>query len=155
MPILSFIFSIAFVLAENSSTKSGGYMGARVIELFSITGSGYNFFKCGSKGLLSWGPKKFKVVTTIASMLQTISTSCEFNVKKMKFTEASQDFNHLVDKIFFETEHPNEKDFIDTIEKEIEKVKNQCKFLPLECKEKKVQSSQTPQPQRANYSTTI
>ncbi len=94
------------------------------------------------------------ILTTIASMLQTINTSCEFNVKKMKFTEASQDFNHLVDKIFFETEHPNEKDFIDNIEKEIEKVKNQCKFLPLECKVKKAESQPLQSP-RTDYSTTI
>ena len=74
------------------------------------------------------------MLTTIASMLQTINTSCEFNVKKLKFTEASQEFNHISDRIFFEKENPNEQDFIDVIEKEIEKVKSQCKFLPIERK---------------------
>ncbi len=76
------------------------------------------------------------ILTTFSSMLQTINTSCEFNVKKLKFREATQEFNRLSDKIFFETENPNEKNFIDLIEKEIEKVKSQCKFLPLESKSK-------------------
>ena len=74
------------------------------------------------------------LLTTLATMLQTINTSCEFNVKKLKFTEATQEFNHISDRIFFESQNPNEENFVDVIEKEIEKVKNQCKFIPLEVK---------------------
>ena len=69
-------------------------------------------------------------------MLQTINSSCEFPVKKTKFKEASLNFNLLSDKIFFEIEHSNEKDFIDKIEEEIANIKNQCKFIPLEMKER-------------------
>ena len=78
------------------------------------------------------------LLTTLATMLQTINTSCEFNVKKLKFTEATQEFNHISDRIFFESQNPNEENFVDVIEKEIEKVKNQCKFIPLEKKIKEV-----------------
>lgn len=78
------------------------------------------------------------LLTTLATMLQTINTSCEFNVKKLKFIEATQEFNHISDRIFFESQNPNEENFIDVIEKEIEKVKNQCKFIPLEQKIKEV-----------------
>lgn len=76
------------------------------------------------------------ILTSAATMFQTISSSCEYNVKKTKFIEATQDFNHLSDRIFFEIENSNEKDFIDKIEKEIENIKNQCKFIPLDFKEK-------------------
>ena len=72
------------------------------------------------------------VLTTIASMLQTINASCEFNVRRLKFAEAAQQFNLLYDRVYFEIENPNEDNFIDTIETELEKIKNQCKFLPYE-----------------------
>ena len=73
-------------------------------------------------------------LTTFSTMLQTINASCEFNVKKLKFTEATQELNHILDRIFFEKESPNEENFIDVIEKEIETVKNNCKFIPIETK---------------------
>ena len=84
------------------------------------------------------------ILTSIATMFQTISSSCEYNVKKTKFTEATHQFNHLSDRIFFEIENSNEKDFIDKMEKEIEAIKNQCKFIPLESKEKVNKSDYTP-----------
>lgn len=75
------------------------------------------------------------ILTSLATMLQTINSSCEYSVKKTKFIEASQKFNMLADKVFFEMVNENEKDFIDTIEQEIQEIKNQCKFLPLEKKQ--------------------
>ena len=81
--------------------------------------------------------KDYSIVTvaifsTVASTLQTIGASCEFNVKSLKFREASHEFNKISDRIFFEMESPNEQDFVDKIEKQIEAVKTSCKFLPLE-----------------------
>ena len=76
-------------------------------------------------------------LTTGSTMLQTISSSCEFNVKKLKFTEATQELNKLSDKVFFEMQNPNDDNFIDNIEKEIEDIKNKCKFIPLEAKKVK------------------
>ena len=72
------------------------------------------------------------ILSTIASTLQTIGASCEFNVKSLKFREASHEFDKLTDKIFFEMENPNEENFIDKIEKQIEVVKTNCKFLPIQ-----------------------
>jgi hypothetical protein len=74
------------------------------------------------------------ILTSISSMFQTLSSSCEFGVKYTKFVEATQQINHLSDKIFFEIENANEKDFVDKIEIELEKIKNQCKYIPLETK---------------------
>lgn len=81
--------------------------------------------------------KDYSIVTvaifsTVASTLQTIGASCEFNVKSLKFREASHEFNKISDSIFFEMENPNEENFVDKIEKQIEAVKTSCKFLPLE-----------------------
>ena len=84
------------------------------------------------------------ILTSAATMFQTIGSSCEYNVKKTKFIEATQQFNLLSDRIFFEIENSNEKDFIDKVEKEIEAIKNQCKFIPLEMKEKTKESRYTP-----------
>ena len=72
------------------------------------------------------------ILSTIASTLQTIGASCEFNVKSLKFREASHEFDKLTDKIFFEMENPNEENFIDKIEKQIEVIKTNCKFLPIQ-----------------------
>lgn len=75
------------------------------------------------------------MLTTVSAMLQTINSSCEFSVKKLKFLEATHSFNHLSDRIFFEIQDANEENFVDDIEKEIQKIKNDCKFIPLESKE--------------------
>ena len=72
------------------------------------------------------------VLITLSSMLQTINTSCEFNVRRLKFAEAAQAFNLVHDRVYFELEAPNEPDFMNKIEDEVEKIKNQCKFLPYE-----------------------
>ena len=72
------------------------------------------------------------ILSTVASTLQTVGASCEFNVKSLKFREASHEFDKLTDKIFFEMENPNEDNFIDKIEKQIEVIKGNCKFLPIE-----------------------
>ena len=77
------------------------------------------------------------ILTAIASMFQAISSSSEFGIKSTKFLEASHQINHLSDRVFFELQHSNEKDFIDKVEKELEQIKNQCKYIPLEAKPKK------------------
>ena len=42
------------------------------------------------------------LLTSFSTMLQTISSSCEFNVKRTKFREAANQCDHLIDKVFFE-----------------------------------------------------
>jgi len=77
------------------------------------------------------------LLTTLSATLQTVNSSCEFSVKKIKFLEATCSFNLLSDKIFFEIQQPDSENFILDIEKEIEKIKSDCKFIPLELKNNK------------------
>jgi len=70
------------------------------------------------------------IITALSSLLQTISGSCEFSVKKNQFNQAANEFNSLVDKISFEILDKDEEDFISTIEEEIKRIKEACKFLP-------------------------
>jgi len=70
------------------------------------------------------------IITALSSLLQTISGSCEFSVKKDQFNQASNEFNSLVDKISFEILDKDEEDFITTVEEEIKRIKEACKFLP-------------------------
>lgn len=122
-----------------SARRYGYYSRMISIPSIAITSLSSVFSFMSSSEFVSRETKDYCVITvafltTLATMLQTINTSCEFNVKKLKFTEATQEFNRVSDRVFFESQNPNEENFIDVIEKEIEKVKNQCKFIPLERK---------------------
>lgn len=70
------------------------------------------------------------IMTAISSLLQTIGGSCQFTVKKDKFSQAANEFDSLVDKINFEILEANEEDFLNTIEEEMKRIKDNCKFLP-------------------------
>lgn len=70
------------------------------------------------------------IMTAISSLLQTIGGSCQFTVKKDKFSQAANEFDSLVDKINFEILEANEEDFLNTIEEEMRRIKDNCKFLP-------------------------
>jgi len=125
-----------------SARKYNYYNLLITIPSIGITSLSSIFSFLSSSEYLSTDVKNYCVIsvamlTTISAMLQTISSSCEFSVKKLKFTEAAQQFNHVSDRVFFERKFPNEENFIDDVEKEIEKIKSQCKFIPLEIKHKK------------------
>ena len=70
------------------------------------------------------------IVTAISSLMQTISGSCKYSVKRDQFNQAANDFNSLVDRISFEILEENEQDFINSVEDEIKRIKDNCKFLP-------------------------
>lgn len=120
-----------------SSRKYNQYSNYMTIPAVVITSVASIFSFLSTSQFVSPEVKDYSIVTvaifsTLASTLQTVGASCEFNVKALKFREASHEFNKICDKIFFEIENPNEEDFIDKIEKQIERVKTQCKFLPYE-----------------------
>tara|TARA_R100000664_G_C2711875_1_gene108385 strand:- start:86 stop:598 length:513 start_codon:yes stop_codon:yes gene_type:complete len=123
-----------------SAKMYGHYSRLMIIPSIIITSTSSIFSFLSSSEFVGEKFKNYCIIavallTTISTMLQTISSSCEFNVKKLKFLEATHSFNHLTDRIFFEIQEANEENFVDDIEKEIEKIKNDCKFIPLESKE--------------------
>ena len=70
------------------------------------------------------------IITATSSLMQTLSGSCKYSVKKDQFNQAANDFNSLVDKISFEILEENEQDFINSVEDEIKRIKENCKYLP-------------------------
>ena len=70
------------------------------------------------------------IITAASSLMQTISGSCKYSVKRDQFNQAANDFNALVDRISFEILEENEQDFINSVEEEIKRIKDNCKYLP-------------------------
>ena len=70
------------------------------------------------------------IITAASTLMQTISGSCKYSVKRDQFNQAANDFNSLVDRISFEILEENEQDFIISVEEEIKRIKENCKYLP-------------------------
>lgn len=70
------------------------------------------------------------IITAASSLMQTISGSCKYSVKRDQFNQAANDFNNLVDRISFEILEENEQYFINSVEDEIKRIKDNCKYLP-------------------------
>jgi hypothetical protein len=120
-----------------SSRTYSRYSRYMTIPAVLLTSTASIFSFLSTSQFVSPQVKDYSIITvaifsSLASTLQTIGASCEFNIKALKFREASHELNKIHDKVFFEIENPNEENFIDKIEKQIELVKTNCKFLPLE-----------------------
>lgn len=72
------------------------------------------------------------VFTAIATIIQSLSSSFGFQVKKDSFQSSADTYDSLITKIEFEICNPNEdfNEFCNSLEEEILKIKNNCKFLP-------------------------
>ena len=78
----------------------------------------------------TWFLLSIGFMTTCSSILQSITGSCGFDLKKEKFKKAAVDYDFLINKIQFEINNPNEEDFLETMEEKIEKIKQECSLLP-------------------------
>jgi hypothetical protein len=72
------------------------------------------------------------VFTAIATIIQSLSSSFGFQVKKDTFQSSADTYDSIITKIEFEICNPNEDfmEFCNSLEEEILKIKNNCKFLP-------------------------
>lgn len=70
------------------------------------------------------------IITGLATILQSVSGSLNYNTKHDMFKKASNEYDKLIIKVKFELYNPNEVNFLDDIEKEILTIQNNCKFLP-------------------------
>ena len=70
------------------------------------------------------------ILTSVASIFQSLSSACAFNVKAEMFRKAADSYDKLITKVQFEIEEPNEKDFLLKMEEKILNIKNECKYLP-------------------------
>ena len=72
------------------------------------------------------------VMTAVATIIQSLSSSFGFAVKKDSFQNSADIYDSLLTKVEFEIYNPNEKfdDFCNDLETEILKIKSDCKYLP-------------------------
>lgn len=70
------------------------------------------------------------IFTSFSSIMQSIVSSCGFETRKETFKKAAMEYDGLISKVLFEIENPNEENFIDNLEKEVEKIKKNCNYLP-------------------------
>lgn len=68
------------------------------------------------------------VFTTIVSILQSIASVTNDSMKSKLHREAYENYDKLLTKLSFEIILPNEKNFINNLEKEILKIKSKCKY---------------------------
>lgn len=70
------------------------------------------------------------IIGGCSTLLQSCNNNLKLEAKAEMFRNAADQYENLITKIQFETEFPNEKDFISKIEKEILKIQNNCKYFP-------------------------
>lgn len=72
------------------------------------------------------------ILTAGSAILQSIATSCGFDVRTEAFSKSADAYDSLITKVEFELYNPNEEfqSFCNSLEEAILKIKNDCKFLP-------------------------
>ena len=71
------------------------------------------------------------VLTAVATIVQSMSASFGFQLKKDAFATSADIYDSLITKVEFEICNPNEDfaEFCDNLEQEILKIKKDCKYL--------------------------
>ena len=70
------------------------------------------------------------VCASVSTLLQSISSSCNYSTKSELHRTATEEYDKLITKINFEIEMPNEKDFVEQMENKILDIQNKCKYIP-------------------------
>jgi len=72
------------------------------------------------------------VLTSIAAIIQSMSASFGFQLKKDAFATCADAYDSLITRVEFEICNPNEdfETFSNTLEDDILKIKSNCKYLP-------------------------
>eukprot|EP01064_Diplonema_japonicum_P011299 TRINITY_DN1858_c0_g1_i1.p1 TRINITY_DN1858_c0_g1~~TRINITY_DN1858_c0_g1_i1.p1 ORF type:complete len:226 (+),score=41.99 TRINITY_DN1858_c0_g1_i1:77-679(+) len=69
-------------------------------------------------------------LASVATLLQSISGSCQFGVKSEAHRTAAEEYEGLITRIRFEIDMPNEENFADQLEQDILQIQSKCKFFP-------------------------
>ena len=72
------------------------------------------------------------ILTAVATVVQSMSASFGFQLKKDAFATSADSYDSLLTKVEFEICNPNENftEFCDDLEAEILNIKSKCKYLP-------------------------
>lgn len=78
------------------------------------------------------------VLTIVATTLQSLSNSLGYGARSEMFRKSADVYDKLLTRVEFEISQPNESDFLKKIEERILNVKDECKYLPPEWMEQKL-----------------
>lgn len=85
------------------------------------------------------------ILVSISTLLQSISSNCNYSTKSELHRNTSQEYDKLLTKIQFEKNFPDETDFIEKTEAKILDIQTKCNFLPpqfiIDAYEKKINQS--------------
>ena len=70
------------------------------------------------------------IIGGCSTLLQSCNNNLKLEAKAEMFRNTADQYENLITKIQFENEFPNEKDFVNKLEKEILKIQNNCKYFP-------------------------
>ena len=71
------------------------------------------------------------ILTIVSSMLQSFGNTLKYPAKVEAHQFAGDEYNKLLTKLQFESYNPNEENFMNEIEEMILKIKNNCKYYPI------------------------
>jgi len=129
---------VHYQCAEKYS-KYNLYLFAPSVTITALAGmasllSASNYLNAETKGGFSIA---VGILTIISSMLQTFSNSLKYPAKTEGHQLAGEEYSKLLTMLQFEFIDPDEENFFDLIETEIIKIKNNCKYYPLQSVVKK------------------
>lgn len=70
------------------------------------------------------------ILASISTMFQSFSSTVNYSTKAKIHRETVDHYEKLLTKIEFEMELPNEKNFVNDLEKNILDIQNKCKYFP-------------------------
>ena len=111
----SYLLNIPLILVTAltgilSFVSTSDMVGARDKNIFSLT-----------VGILGF----------IATIMQSFQNTFKFNTKSEMFRNSADQYDMLITTIDFENINPNDKEFINNLEKKILEIQNSCKYFPL------------------------
>ncbi len=122
---------------NNQSSQYYGTLGQRfVVPGIIITGLSSVVSFLATSSMLDENEKQgcgvtVGVLTAIATIIQSMSASFGFQLKKDAFATSADTYDSLITKVEFEICNPNEdfSDFCNNLEESILKIKSDCKYL--------------------------
>jgi len=72
------------------------------------------------------------IMTVFSSMMQSFSNTLKYPAKVEGHQLAADEYSKLLTRLQFEYINPNEEDFFNKMEEEILRIKNNCKYYPLQ-----------------------
>ena len=69
------------------------------------------------------------IIASLSSVLQSIGGACQFGAKKEAHRTVAEQYSHLITRLKFELEMPNEEDFLENLEKQILDIQAKCNYF--------------------------